>query len=147
VLREGPLKRFFLRLAKTSPPVEVVLLLPQEMPSLKVDIGGCRTTRMLLGKALVVGVAGRTFTEWWGLRVGRDILLMDPEPLEEVEEALECVCWWWWMVRIEETEDEVDFRPRRPVLDRRKVERGVNGAGDIECRLLLGVTNVRLTGG
>jgi hypothetical protein len=46
---------------------------------------------MLEGKELVVGVAGRTFTEWCGLRVGRDTLLTDPEPLEDVEEAFECV--------------------------------------------------------
>lgn len=46
---------------------------------------------MLDGKLPVVGVAGRTLTEWCGLRVGRGTLLMemDPEPLEEVDEALE----------------------------------------------------------
>ncbi len=44
---------------------------------------------MLEGKVPVVGVAGRTLTEWWGLRVGMETLLMDPEPLEDVEEALE----------------------------------------------------------
>lgn len=44
------------------------------------------------------------------------------------------------MVRMEETEEEVDLRPRRPVLARRKVERGVRGAGEMECRLFVGVT-------
>jgi hypothetical protein len=89
ILSIGPLKRFFFRLAKTSPPG---LLEPRELPqtpSLKEDMGAWRTTRMLEGKALVVGVAGRTLTEWWGLRVGKETLLMDPDPLEEVEEALE----------------------------------------------------------
>jgi hypothetical protein len=34
------------------------------------------------------------------------------------------------MLRTEETEEDVDFRPRRPVLARRKVERGVKGDGE-----------------
>jgi hypothetical protein len=46
---------------------------------------------MLEGKEEVVGVAGRTLTEWWGERVGREALDMEPEPFEDVEEALECV--------------------------------------------------------
>jgi hypothetical protein len=40
------------------------------------------------------------------------------------------------MLRTEDTEDEVDLRPLRPVLDRRKPDRGVSGEGDSECRLL-----------
>lgn len=69
-------------------------LLPHDMPSLKEEIGGWRTTRMLDGNALVVGVAGRTLTEWCGERVGSETFVdMLPEPLEDVEEALECV--WW----------------------------------------------------
>ena len=51
------------------------------------------------------------------------------------------------MVRMEETEEDVDFLPRRPVLERRKVERGVKGAGDRECRLLVGVAYVRFKTG
>jgi len=43
------------------------------------------------------------------------------------------------MLRIEETEDDVDFRPLKPPLGRRNVDRGVSGDGDIECRLLAGV--------
>jgi hypothetical protein len=39
--------------------------------------------------------------------------------IEEVEEALECVWWWWGIERMEETEEEVDFLPRRPPLERR----------------------------
>jgi hypothetical protein len=41
------------------------------------------------------------------------------------------------MLRTEETEDEVDLRPRSPVLARRKVERGVKGAGERDWRLLV----------
>jgi hypothetical protein len=37
--------------------------------------------------------------------------------LEDVEDALDSVC-WWWMERMEETEDEVDLRPRSPELRR-----------------------------
>jgi len=50
------------------------------------------------------------------------------------------------MLRIEETDDEVDFRPLRPVLGRLKAERGVRGDGEIDCRLL-GVAYIRLGGG
>lgn len=35
---------------------------------------------------------------------------------------------------MEETELEVDLRPRRPADDRRYEERGVSGAGEIERR-------------
>lgn len=38
------------------------------------------------------------------------------------------------MDRIEETEEDVDFRPRRPPDDRRYEDRGVNGAGLAESR-------------
>jgi hypothetical protein len=141
VFNIGPLNIFFFLLAKTNPPVlldpKPKLELPQT-PSLKEDTGACRTTRILDGKVPVVGVAGRTFTEWWGLLVGIETLLIDPEPFEEVEEALEWLWWWWWMLRTEETEEEVDLRPLRPALDRRKADRGVNGEGEIDC-LLLGV--------
>lgn len=75
---------------------------------------------MLEGNADVVGVAGRTLTEVWG---ERETLLRFVEveavmEFEEVEEALECVC-TWWMLRMEEIEEEVDLRPRRPVEGRR----------------------------
>jgi hypothetical protein len=68
------------------------------------------------------------------------------EMLDEVEEAFEREWWCWWMLRIEETDEEVDLRPRRPLLARRKVPRGVNGEGDNEVRLL-GVVYIRGGGG
>ena len=48
---------------------------------------------------------------------------------------------------MEDTDEDVDLRPRRPVLDRRKVDRGVNGDGEREWRLLLGVVYIRAIGG
>jgi hypothetical protein len=39
------------------------------------------------------------------------------------------------MDRIEDTEDEVDFRPRKPELRRYVDDRGVRGEGDRERRL------------
>lgn len=38
------------------------------------------------------------------------------------------------MLRIEETDDEVDLRPRRPPEERRYEDRGVRGAGLAERR-------------
>jgi len=37
---------------------------------------------------------------------------------------------------MEETDEEVDLRPRSPLLARRNVDRGVSGEGDSEVRLL-----------
>jgi hypothetical protein len=68
--------------------------------------------------------------------VGRETFEVETEQLEDVEEVLECEWWWWWMLRMEETEEEVDLRPRRPVLGRRKVDRGVRGEGERDWRLL-----------
>ena len=55
------------------------------------------TRRMLLGNPLLVGVAGKTLTEWCGLRGCRGVLEMDADtdPFEEVELAL---LWLWWCV-------------------------------------------------
>lgn len=39
------------------------------------------------------------------------------------------------MERTEDTDDEVDFLPRKPADERRMVERGVKGTGDTDCRL------------
>lgn len=39
------------------------------------------------------------------------------------------------MLRIDDTDDDVDLRPRRPPEERRYEDRGVNGAGDAESRL------------
>ena len=70
---------------------------------------------MFEGKVEMVGVAGRTLTEVCGEREGREKAAEEWMELvvEDVEDALE----WlgtWWMLRIEETEEEVDLRPRRP---------------------------------
>jgi hypothetical protein len=40
------------------------------------------------------------------------------------------------MERMDETEDDVDFRPRSPELRRYVEERGVSGEGDSESLLL-----------
>ena len=40
------------------------------------------------------------------------------------------------MLRMEETEDDVDLRPRSPADDRRYDPRGVMGDGERELRLL-----------
>jgi hypothetical protein len=63
---------------------------------------------------------------------------VETEPLDDVELALLCEWWWvWWRERTDETDDEVDLRPRRPVGPevRRMVERGVSGEGESEWRL------------
>jgi len=39
------------------------------------------------------------------------------------------------MLRIDETEEEVDLRPRKPADERRYELRGVRGEGDKELRL------------
>lgn len=70
---------------------------------------------MFEGKVEMIGVAGRTLTEVCGEREGLEKAAEEWIELvvEEVEEALE----WlgtWWILRIEETEEEVDLRPRRP---------------------------------
>lgn len=55
--------------------------------------------------------------------------------LDEIEEAFE----WarvWWILRMEETDEDVDFRPRRPTEERRYDPRGVIGDGEREFRLL-----------
>ena len=63
--------------------------LPHCALSLKLLIGGLRTSRTLVGKEVAVGVAGRTLTEWWGLRAPMGVLETASDPLEEVDEALE----------------------------------------------------------
>jgi hypothetical protein len=79
---------------------------------------------MLDGKDEDVGVAGRTFTLAWGdlasLCEWPDTLTAgEATDAEDVEEALECEWWWCGRERIEETDEEVDFLPRRPPLERR----------------------------
>ena len=77
--------------------------------------GGARKMRMPEGKDEVVGVAGRTLTEVCGEREGREKAAEEwmEFDVDDVEEALE----WlgtWWILRIDEIEEEVDLRPRRP---------------------------------
>ena len=81
-----------------------------------------RTTRMLDGKAEDVGVAGSTLTLLCGLRPGFRLALgvglARPVDWLDVLEVLECE-WWWWILRTEDTDEEVDLRPRRPAELRR----------------------------
>jgi hypothetical protein len=85
-------------------------------------VRGVRTSRTLDGKVVLVGVAGRTLTLVCGLRPPILLKLEDPVGLamdadDDMEEALEwCCC--WCIERIEDTEDEVDFRPLSPELRR-----------------------------
>ena len=70
---------------------------------------------MFEGKDAAVGVAGRTLTEVCGEREDFENGTDECTEFEvdDVEDALE----WegiWWMLRMEETEEDVDFRPRRP---------------------------------
>lgn len=60
-----------------------------------------------------------------GLSASVGVLQVDTEPVELVEEALECEWRWWCMDRMEETDEEVDLRPRRPADDLRTEDRGV----------------------
>ena len=71
----------------------------------------------------VVGVAGSTLTDEWGERAaGSGLLFMAEDTteldVEDVEEAFECVC-TWWILRTDETDEDVDLRPRSPAEDRR----------------------------
>ncbi len=88
-LSMGPLKGDFLRLAKTRPLGEAKVA-----DSLYADVDGWRTTRMLEGKAEVVGVAGRTLTEVCGERVVL-LRLVEVEVVKEFEEVEEALEWLW----------------------------------------------------
>lgn len=93
-------------------------------PSLRAEGMPARTSRMLEGKVDEVGVAGRTLMLLCGLLA---ILWLWPDTetagevmeAEDVEEAFECEWWWCGIDRIEDTEEEVDLRPRRPPEERR----------------------------
>ena len=88
---------------------------------------------MLLGNEDDVGVAGRTLI----LLLCGDLVSLRPEidtagdamDAEDVDDALECEWWCRGIERIDDTDEDVDFRPRSPPLDRRYEERGVSGAG------------------
>lgn len=100
-----------------------------------------RTRRMFEGKDEDVGVAGRTFMllcgdleglwEWPDVETAGETM-----EAEDVDDALLCEWWWCGMLRMEDTDEEVDLRPRRPPEERRYDERGVNGAGEAESRLM-----------
>jgi hypothetical protein len=103
-----------------------------------------RTRRILFGKDVDVGVAGRTLT--LPLPCGLRACFPWPEECpdmltaglaidaEDVDEALECEWWWCGMERILETDEDVDLRPRSPPEERRYEDRGVSGAGDADKR-------------
>ena len=79
---------------------------------------------MLFGKEELVGVAGRTFTLACGDLVMRwewpeTLTAGETREADDVELAFECEWWWWGMERMEETDEDVDLRPRRPPLERR----------------------------
>lgn len=79
---------------------------------------------MLEGKVPVteVGVeGGSTLTDVCGERdMAREWVerLGLATELLEVVEARERLWWWVWMLRTEDTDEEVDFRPRSPELRR-----------------------------
>jgi hypothetical protein len=79
------------------------------------EAGGSRTNLPKLLGAPVVGVAGSTLILVCGLlpTLLEGLVTVSME-LELLLEALECVL-CRGNDRIEETEDDVDFRPRRPV--------------------------------
>jgi len=127
----GPLNGLFFRLAKVTPDVNTAASL-YPWP-----LGEERTTRTCDGKVEEVGVAGRTLIEPRGERGDFNVMLdMDAD---DVEEAFECVL--LWKERMEDTDDEVEFRPPRPRPDGRRYEDvcGVNGPGEREFRFGGGV--------
>ena len=76
-----------------------------------------RTIRTFAGKGLeAVGVAGSILMEPRGDR--GDFKLIDDIDAEDVDDAFECVL--LWNDRMEDTEDEVEFRPPRPLPDERR---------------------------
>lgn len=64
----------------------------------------------------------------------------------DVEDALECEWWCRGIERMDETDEDVDFLPRRPPLERRYEERGVSGAGLAERRRTLPEPAVEMRG-
>lgn len=78
---------------------------------------------MLEGKDDDVGVAGRTLMLLCGDFEGLWEPLTEPageaSEAEEMDEALLWVWWWCGIERMEDTDEDVDFRPRRPPEERR----------------------------
>jgi hypothetical protein len=97
-----------------------------------------RTRRIADGNADDVGVAGRIFTDPELCGDERvclcDETLGDLIETDDVDDAFECVWWWYGMLRMLDTDEEVDLRPRRPPDERRYDDRGVSGAGEAERR-------------
>jgi hypothetical protein len=52
--------------------------------------------------------------------MARECVLRDGEAMEfeDVVDARESECWWVWILRTDETDEEVDFLPRKPELRR-----------------------------
>ena len=120
----GPLKGLRLLFANMIPGLAGGAMPNAAPPSLtgRMPMEGApaRTRRMLEGKVVEVGVAGRTLTLlcgllalWWLVTLGEAMETL------EVEEALLWVWWWCGMLRMLLTEEEVDLRPRRPPDERR----------------------------
>lgn len=121
----GPLNGLLFLFAKMRPGDGGGAALKAAPPSVNgLFSSGPRTTRMLVGNEDEVGVAGSTFTDECG-----DLVLWCPDTdtageatevvAEDVDDALECVWWWCGIDRIEDTEEDVDFLPRRPPEERR----------------------------
>ena len=106
------MKGLFFLFAKTSPG-EAGGAVPNAAPP---SLSGPRTTRTLLGKLELVGVPGSTLTLEWGDLVLCAVTLTvgDVMDAEDVDEALECEWWWCGIERMEDTDEDVDFLPRRP---------------------------------
>jgi hypothetical protein len=106
------LNGLFFLFANTSPG-EAGGAVPNAAPP---SLSGPLTTLTLLGKVELVGVPGSTLTlEWGDLALCPATLTVgDVMDAEDVEEALECEWWWCGIERMEDTEEEVDFLPRRP---------------------------------
>jgi hypothetical protein len=73
----------------------------------------------LLGKVEEVGVAGSTLILLCGDFLGAMLTAGEAMDAEEVDDAFECVWWWCGMLRMEDTDEDVDLRPRRPPEERR----------------------------
>jgi hypothetical protein len=123
----GPLNGLRFRFAKTRPGDDggTGFALPNAaLDSLRPRGKPERTRRMLLGKVEDVGVAGSTFMllcgdllslwEWPEMETAGEAMLAD-----EVDDALLCEWWWWGIERTDDTDDDVDLRPRRPPEERR----------------------------
>ena len=100
-------------------------------------LGGALTNRMLDGNVSAVGVAGNTLIDVRGERaVVVVVVVMDGvREFNDADDAFECECECRCrMDRTDDTDDDVDFRPRSPAEGRRNDGWGVWGAGESELR-------------